>query len=57
MRKLLLAITRSENTLIIIDDLNAPLVRKLKLDYELLPKEATNQNVLWISSDESIATV
>ncbi|MEE0880702.1 MAG: Ig-like domain-containing protein, partial [Turicibacter sp.] len=31
--------------------------KKLKLDYELLPKEASNQNVLWISSDESIATV
>lgn len=31
--------------------------KKLKLDYELLPKEASNQDVLWISSDESIATV
>ncbi|MBQ1769402.1 MAG: Ig-like domain-containing protein, partial [Turicibacter sp.] len=31
--------------------------KKLKLDYELLPKEASNQNVLWISSDEKIAKV
>ena len=38
-------------------------VRSLKvgefvtLDYELLPLDASHQNVLWLSSDEEVATV
>ncbi|MEE0428122.1 MAG: Ig-like domain-containing protein, partial [Turicibacter sp.] len=38
-------------------------VRSLKvgesvtLDYELLPLDASHQNVLWLSSDEGVATV
>ncbi len=30
---------------------------QVELDYELLSSEASNQNVLWISSDESVANV